>query len=259
MPRLLLEVASLCTYYPIHTGWLRKQQGVVKAVDTVSFTIAQGEIVGVVGESGSGKSTLAKTILRLTDASSGEVLVDGVDILKLSGAALMPYRKMMQIVFQNPAESLNMRKTVFQMLYEVIFVHHIASTQEQAVAFSTDLLVRVGLDHSFLERFPHELSTGQQQRICLARALCTQPKLLILDECVSALDISVQAQVLNLLLELHEQQNLSYLFISHDLNVVYHLADKVIVLYQGKVVESGTVDQVFNTPQHPYTKKLLKE
>lgn len=255
--RPFLQVQNLCTYFPIATGWLRAHSGFKKAVDDISFTINEGEIVGVIGESGSGKTTLAKSILGLEEKTSGQVLVDGIDIHTLSKSALLPYRKMLQIVFQNPADSLNMRKTIFETIHEVISFHQIAKTEAEALSFSSSLLQKVGLDASYLSRYPHELSIGQQQRICLARSLCTKPKLLILDECTSALDISVQAQVLNLLLELHNEENLSYLLISHDLSVVYHLADRVLVLYQGKVVESGPIEEVFENPKHPYTKKLL--
>lgn len=253
----LVQVEHLSTHFQLSKGLFRKHSGINKAVDDVSFTIHEGEIVGVIGESGSGKTTLAKTILCLEKKTSGHVFVDGVDIHTLSGKELLAYRKKLQIVFQNPSDSLNIRKTVFEMLHEVIYFHKIVKTESDALEFSSSLLQKVGLDASYLSRYPHELSIGQQQRICLARSLCTKPKLLVLDECTSALDISVQAQVLNLLLELHQEQNLSYLLISHDLSVVYHLADKVLVLYQGKIVESGPVEQVFNTPQHPYTKKLL--
>lgn len=253
----LLKIANLSVSYPKRSGLFKTEKEAIHAVDSVSFCVHEGEIVGIVGESGSGKSSLAKAIVCITPATQGQVLIHGVDLLTLSKSALMPYRKEMQIVFQNPAASFNMRKTVFEMLHEVTEVHKIVATEDEAMTFFSSLLTRVGLDPTLLLRYPHELSIGQLQRISLARALCTRPKLLLLDECVSALDISVQAQVLNLLLELHKTERLTYLFISHDLSVIYHLADRVLVLYQGKIVESGEVEQVFSHPRHPYTQKLL--
>jgi peptide/nickel transport system ATP-binding protein len=252
-----IEVRNLSTYFTQRSGWLRQAAGLIRAVDDVSFTIQAGQIVGVIGESGSGKTTLAKSMLLLEKKSAGEIVVDGVDISLLSRKELLAYRKKLQIVFQNPADSLNMRKTIYEALNEVLVFHAIVETKNESIDFLHSLLLKVGLNSSCLSRYPHELSIGQQQRICIARSLCTKPKLLVLDECTSALDISVQAEVLNLLLTLHREEHLSYLLISHDLNVVYHLADEVLVLYQGKIVESGPTESLFHDPQHPYTKKLL--
>ena len=253
-----VRVEGLSVHFPVFRGWFRRARDVVRAVDDISFTIDKGEIVGVIGESGSGKSTLAKALLRLVEPTNGQVFVDAHDITTLSRKKLMPFRKMLQIVFQNPSESLNMRKTVGQTLLEVIAFHKITANEMDALEFSKKLLEKVGLDTDLLHYFPHELSIGQKQRVSIARALCTGPKLIVLDECTSALDILVQAQVLNLLLELHGEQKLSYLFISHDLSVVRHIADTVLVMYKGKIVERGPVDEVFSSPQHPYTQKLLE-
>jgi ABC-type oligopeptide transport system ATPase subunit len=253
----LLRVKNLCTYFPVKSGWFRRTSGVIKALDDVSFSVREQEIVGVIGESGSGKTTLAKTILRLTEPTSGTVFFESEDIMSLKRSQLLPIRKKMQVVFQNPQDTLNMRKTIAEMLFEVLLFHKIAESHEAMQAYAEGLLEKVGLDGSYLMRYPHELSIGQQQRICLARALCTQPKLILLDESTSALDISVQAQVLNLLLELNREEKVSYLFISHDIAAVRHLADSVIVMYQGKVVEYGSADTLFDAPQHPYTQKLL--
>ncbi len=250
----LLDCKNLCKYYPISSGFLRRQVGVVTALDDVSFQIGEKEIVGVVGESGSGKTTLARAITRLISPTSGQILFDNVDITNMSIEELRPLRKSFQIVFQNPASSLNPRMTILQTMQEVILFHQMA---DDVVEYASALMSRVGLDPEFLSRYPHELSIGQQQRVCIARALITKPRLVVLDECVSALDISVQAQVLNLLLELYEELRMSYLFISHDIGVVQHLADKVVVMSEGRIVEQGPAEKVLEDPEHPYTKLLL--
>jgi len=252
-----LELQNLSISFTRFTGFFRKAHDVIHAVDDVSLTMHQREIVGVVGESGSGKSTLAKAALRLVEPTSGRILVDGVDITELSRHSFLPYRKKLQIVFQNPAESVNMRKTIGQTLHEVLFFHQISTTWLESMQKAEGLLKQVGLDGAHLAYYPHELSLGQLQRVAIARALCTAPDIIVCDECVSALDILVQAQVLNLLLQLHAEFGLSYLFISHDLRVVRHLADRVCVMYQGKIVEEGGVNEVFENPKHPYTQKLL--
>lgn len=233
---------------------MRKQVGQVKALNDVSFEIGEKEIVGVIGESGSGKTTLARAIMRLVEPTSGQIFFDNADITLLSQNAFRPYRKSLQIVFQNPASSLNPRMTINQALREVIIFHQMS---DDVPGYCLALMKKVGLDEHYLDRYPHELSIGQQQRVCLARALVTQPRLLVLDECVSSLDISVQAQVLNLLLELYEELGMSYLFISHDISVVEHLADKIIVMNQGEIVEQGPAEKILANPEHPYTKLLL--
>jgi peptide/nickel transport system ATP-binding protein len=252
-----IVVQNLCKTFTRFKGFFRKAHDTVRAVDNVSLHIHQGEIVGIVGESGSGKSTLAKTVLRLLEPTSGHIFVDGQDITSLSRRSLLPYRKKMQIVFQNPAESINMRKTIGQTMHEVLFFHRLSTTWSESIERAKTLLEQVGLDGAHLAYYPHELSLGQLQRVAIARALCTAPEIIVCDECVSALDILVQAQVLNLLLQLHDEYNLSYLFISHDLRVVRHLADRVCVMYKGKIVEEGLVEEVFCNPKHPYTQTLL--
>lgn len=253
----LLKVINLSKKFPISSGFFRRTSGWIQAVHDVSFTLNEGEVLGIVGESGSGKSTLAKTILHLTKPTSGDVLFYGSSLADLSTREMRKMRKRMQIVFQNPSLSLNPRKTVGEVIGEVLAFHEIVKTKEEKYEKIAELLKKVGLDAHFMRRYPHELSIGQQQRVSIARALSVEPKLLVLDECVSALDVSIQAQVLNLLLELLESMNMSYLFISHDLAVVEHIADSVLVMYEGQVVEQGLVEDVFSKPQHPYTRLLL--
>ena len=253
----LLEVNDLYKWYPQTSGFLRKRTGWIKAVSNVSFQLERGQILGIIGESGSGKSTLARTILRLTDPTQGSISFLGEDITHTRQKDLKDVRKMMQPVFQNPAQSLNMRKTVRETIFEVLSFYKIADTDALRDKKCRELLNCVGLDASLMKHYPHELSIGQQQRVALARALSVDPILLVLDECVSALDISVQAQVLNLLLELHQKLHMSYLFISHDLAVIEHLADVILVMKNGEVVESGLAEEIFLRPKHPYTKLLL--
>ena len=253
----LLQVTKLSKDFPISSGFFRKTSGWVHAVNDVSFTLKEGEVLGIVGESGSGKSTLARTILRLTEPTAGDVVFDGVPLSTLSTKEMRKMRKKMQIVFQNPSLSLNPRKTIGEIIGEVLVFHEIVKTKEEKFEKIAELLKKVGLDADFMRRYPHELSIGQQQRVSIARALSVEPELLVLDECVSALDVSIQAQVLNLLLELLQSMKMTYLFISHDLAVVEHIADSVLVMYEGRVVEQGLVEEVFSNPQHPYTKLLL--
>lgn len=250
----LVQCSGLSKSFAIRSGLFKQKRGEVRAVNHVSFEIQEKEIVGVIGESGSGKTTLGRLLVRLSEPTSGQILFDGADITHLSQKELRPLRRQFQIVFQNPGTSLNSRYTIFETLSEVIMFHDMA---ENVTRFAENLIEKVGLEKKLLSRYPHELSIGQMQRVCIARALITSPRLLILDECVSSLDISVQAQVLNLLLELYEESHMSYLFISHDIAVVQHLADKVLVMYKGEIVEQGPVNQVFDSPQHPYTKRLL--
>ncbi len=250
----LLSCKNLSMHFPIRSGFLRRRIGEIKAVDDVSFDIGEKEIVGVIGESGSGKTTLARMCVRLSLPTSGQILFDNVDITTSSQEELRPLRRSFQIVFQNPASSLNPRMTIKDTLQEVVIFHQMS---EDPLSYIESLMRKVRLDLELLTRYPHELSIGQQQRVSIARALITQPRLLVLDECVSALDISVQAQVLNLLLELYEEFGMSYLFISHDIRVVEHLADKIIVMKDGKIVEQGPCLEVLENPKHPYTKLLL--
>ena len=252
----LVVAQNVTKHFPIYGGLLRKTVGTVKALTDVSFKIEKGKILGVVGETGSGKSTLAKTILYLLKPTSGRILFDGLDMRGLSIQKLAHLRRRMQIVFQNPAQSLNPRKTISDILREPLEFHHVVD-QAKLFYHIEFLLDRVGLVQEIASRYPHELSIGQQQRVAIARAISVQPDFMVLDECVSALDISVQAQILNLLLDLQSEFHMTYLFISHDLAVVEHVADTVLVMKDGSVVESGEVLSVFDRPQHNYTKKLL--
>lgn len=252
----LLEIRNLRTWYPVRQGVLARIVDYIRAVDGVDLTIQPGETLGVVGESGCGKSTLARTILRLERPRTGEILLDGRDVLHLKGAALQAYRRAVQVVFQDPLASLNPRHTVLDLITEGALVQGLiqpGARREHAAR----LLQDVGLGPEALDRYPHAFSGGQRQRICIARALALEPRLLICDEAVSALDLSVRAQVLNLLAELRIRRRLSYLFITHDIGVVQHLADRIAVMYLGKIVELGPAETVLNTPAHPYTRHLL--
>ncbi len=234
----------------------RGRRTVVRAVDGVSFDILRGETLGIVGESGCGKSTLARTLIRLQEPVSGSIVLDGKDVSRLRGAALKQMRREAQIVFQDPSACLNPRRTVRQILHEPFSIHGFGSSDE-VDARIRELLQLVGLDEYLLSRYPHELSGGQKQRIGIARALALEPKLVVCDEAVSALDVSVQAQVLNLLQELKEKLGLTYFFISHNLNVVYQVSDRVGVMYLGKIVELAPCDLLYERRCHPYTEALL--
>lgn len=253
----LLIVENIKKSFPVLKGLLRRTVDTIRAVDDVSFTLKGGEVLGIVGESGCGKSTLARTILRLIEPTSGRVIFDGQELFTLDRKALKNMRKEMQIVFQNPAQSLNPRKLISEIIGEVLEYHHIVTTEEEKIKTIEELLEKVGLEKHMLSRYPHEFSIGQQQRLCIARALSTKPKLLVLDECVSALDVSVQAQILNLLQDLQKEFSMSYIFISHDLAVVEHISDRVLVMYGGKVVEEGNATDVLKNPKDPYTKLLV--
>ncbi len=253
----LLEVRGLKKYFPIYSGVFRRQTGSVKAVDGIDFFVNEGEILGIVGESGSGKSTAARATVRLIEPTAGQVSFCGLDFLSLADKQLRSMRKDMQMVFQDPYASLNPRKTIAQSIGEGLLYHDLVKDGSEKEGAIENVLKKVGLLPDAMMRYPHEFSGGQQQRICIGRAIALSPKLVICDEAVSALDVSVQAQILNLLLELKESLNLSYLFISHDLSVIRYLCDRVIVLLEGKVVEEGRVEQVFSDPQHAYTKRLL--
>ncbi len=252
----LLDVQDLRVYFPITSGVMRRRSGWVKAVDGVSFTIRRGETLGLVGESGSGKTTIGRTIVRVTTPYSGRFTLDGEDLRGLDGEELRRRRRLFQMVFQDPYASLNPRQTVGDILAEPLRVHGLASGRARNARVA-ELLRLVGLDPRFVERYPHEFSGGQRQRIGIARALAVEPQLIVCDEPISALDVSIQAQVINLLERLQQDLGLTYLFIAHDLAVVRHIADRVAVLYLGKIMEVAPSDVLYDRPLHPYTIALL--
>lgn len=252
----LLEVNNLKKYFPIRGGILSRVVANVKAVEDVSLTVKRGEVVGLVGESGSGKTTAGRAILRLIEPTSGEVKFEGTDITKISKGQMREYRKAMQIIFQDPFASLNPRMTVGDIVGEAMVIHKLArgKDKEEKVA---SLLEKVGLSPNHIRRYPHEFSGGQRQRIGIARALAVDPKLIVADEPVSALDVSIQAQVVNLLQDLKEELGLTLLFIAHDLAVVEYISDKVVVMYLGRVMEIAPAKELYRNPIHPYTQALL--
>lgn len=252
----VLQVKDLRKYYKITAGLIPRSLGEVRAVDGVSLTIGQGEVFGLVGESGCGKSTLGKTILRLEEPTSGEIIFNGVDVVKLSKEELRNLRADIQIVFQDPDSSLDPRMAVGDSIEEALIVHRAGGRAERADRVAS-LMQRVGLEPGFADRYPHEFSGGQKQRIGIARALALAPKLVIADEPVSALDVSVQAQILNLMMDIKEQDGLAYLFVSHDLSVVKYISDRVGVMYLGKMMEVAEKKEIFSNPLHPYTEALL--
>ena len=253
----LLEVKDLKTYFPVYGGILRRHIDDVKAVDDVSFTIEAGSTVGLVGESGSGKTTIGRTILKLAAATGGQILYEGRDILPMSEGEFRPLRRQIQMIFQDPFGSLNPRMTIFSIVGEALEIHFREMSREDRRARVAELLGQVGLQSDMMNRYPHEFSGGQRQRIGIARALAVKPRFIVCDEPVSALDVSVQAQIVNLLQDLQEQLGLTYLFIAHDLAVVEHISDHVLVMYRGKIVESASADAIYSNPQHEYTRKLL--
>src|ERR687884_617321 len=253
----LLVVNDVKKHFPVTRGIIfQKQIGAVKAVDGVSFTVKSGETLGIVGESGCGKSTLARCIMRLFDVTDGQIVFDGRDITKLSRANMRPIRRELMMIFQDPYASLNPRKRVGQIVGEALEVHKLGSGNETKRRVQ-ELLEVVGLNPEHYNRFPHEFSGGQRQRIGVARALAVNPKLIVCDEPVSALDVSVQAQILNLLKDLQKEFGLTYIFIAHDLNVVRHISDRVMVMYLGHAVEVASRDELYSEPKHPYTGALL--
>lgn len=257
---MFLDLQDVKTHFPITKGILiQKQIDSVKAVDGVSFTIKKGEILGLVGESGCGKSTLSRTIMQLIPATSGKIVLKGEDLTTLSRNEVRKRRLDFQMIFQDPYASLNPRMTIFSTLSEALQQRHPNLKRNKSALMEAviSLMERVGLNPSFMKKYPHEFSGGQRQRIAIARALAPEPKLIIADEPVSALDVSIQSQILNLLLQLRKELELTMIFISHDLSVVRYIADNIAVMYKGKIVEYGDSEQVFNHPEHQYTKKLL--
>jgi ABC-type oligopeptide transport system ATPase subunit len=256
-PPTLLEVQDLRVWFPGRATSIFRKADPFKAVDGVSFEVRRGETLGLVGESGCGKTTVGRAILRLIHATSGSVSFEGADVLAARGAALKALRRQMQIVFQDPAGSLNPRMRIGDIVAEPIIVHRLLRTRADVAARVADLLDRCGLPRSAAERYPHEFSGGQRQRIGIARALALQPKFIVCDEPTSALDVSIQSQILNLLADLRDQFHLSYLFISHDMAVVNHIADRIAVMNKGRIVEAGSRQAVLESPTHEYTRTLL--
>jgi len=252
----IVEVDDLKVYFPIRAGIFKTVKGTVKAVDDVTFEVRRGETLGLVGESGCGKSTIGRAMIRLREPSGGTVRFDGIDLNTLKSGALRKMRRRMQIIFQDPYGSLDPRMTVGSIISEPIETHHLADGEAKKERVA-DLLRIVGLDPNYVKRYPHEFSGGQRQRIGVARALAVEPEFIVCDEPISALDVSIQAQVLNLLTDLRGRLGLTYLFVAHDLSVVKHISDRVAVMYLGKIVEVGPPDLVYSAPGHPYTRALL--
>ena len=253
----LLRVTGLRTWFPIRGGLLRRTRAWVRAVDSVDLEIGRGKTLALVGESGCGKTTVGRSILRLEQPQAGSVEFDGVDVLKLEADALKPYRRRMQIVFQDPMAALDPRMRIRDAIAEGMRAFEIGENRAERTERVAAMMRRVRLDPDHMERYPHEFSGGQRQRICIARALAVEPELVICDESVSALDVSIQSQILNLLQELQDDLGLAYLFITHDLSVVRYLADDVSVMYLGQIVEQGPTESVFSDPHHPYTEALM--
>lgn len=253
--RPLLEVSDLKTYFPFGNRWFGKREP-VKAVDGVDLSVERGEVLALVGESGSGKTTLGRSVLRLVEPTEGTIRFDGIDIMALTGREIRPLRRRMQIIFQDPYRSLSPRMQIKQIIAEPLKLHRIVphNDVQQRVA---ELLAKVGLEPYFMHRYPHEMSGGQRQRIAIARTLALEPDFIVADEPVSALDVSVQAGILNILLELQQSEGVALLFISHDLAVVERIADRIAVMYRGKIVEQAETDELIQHPLHPYTQALL--
>jgi oligopeptide transport system ATP-binding protein len=253
----LLEVKNLKVHFPVKRGVFQSAREFVRAVDDVSFSIAPGETLGLVGESGCGKTTLGRAIVRLVEPTAGTVSLEGTDITQLDGAALRAQRRKLQIIFQDPYGSLNPRMTVRDIVGEALDIHGLAENKSARQKRIAELLKAVGLDATYAQRYPHEFSGGQRQRIGIARALAVEPKLIVCDEPVSALDVSVQAQIINLLQDLQQQHGIAYLFIAHDLAVVEHISRRVMVMYLGKIVELAEAKAIVHAPKHPYTQALI--
>jgi oligopeptide/dipeptide ABC transporter ATP-binding protein len=254
--RALLEITDLVKHYPVRSGILRRAVGKVHAVDGVSFTVGVGETLGLVGESGCGKSTVARSVLRLVEPTSGSIRLNGLDITHLGKADLRPHRRSMQIIFQDPFASLNPRMRAGDIVGEPLSVHGLAAGDKKRERVA-ELFEQVGLRPDQMQNYPHQFSGGQRQRICIARALSLGPSLIVCDEPVSALDVSIQAQVINLLIDLQRRHDFSYLFIAHDLAVVAHISHRVAVMYLGRIVEIAEKSELFANPRHPYTQALL--
>ncbi len=252
----LLSVSHLKKYFPVKAGFFSSEKKVVHAVDDVSFDLFEGEVLGLVGESGSGKSTTGRLILRLIDATEGEVFLNGENILKADGKRLRSLRKEMQIIFQDPYSSLNPRMTIGKILEEPFIIHQMGNKAERKEKV-LKLLEKIGLHPDAVGRYPHEFSGGQRQRVGIARAISLSPRLIVADEPISSLDVSIQAQIINLLEDLQKEFNLSILFIAHDLNMVRHLSNRVAVMYLGRIVELARTEDLFKNPRHPYTEALL--
>jgi oligopeptide transport system ATP-binding protein len=254
----ILEVSGLKKHFPISAGIVfQRQVGAVRAVDGVNFNVIRGETLGLVGESGCGKSTTGRTILQLYRPTEGSVKFEGQELSTMAGNELRQMRKQMQIIFQDPFASLNPRMTVGSIVSEPLQIHKTHPNKKERQQYVENLMERVGLNPYFINRYPHEFSGGQRQRIGIARALALRPSFIVADEPISALDVSIQAQVVNLMEELQQEMGLTYLFIAHDLSMVRHICDRVAVMYLGKIVELGPVDDVYDNPQHPYTQSLL--
>ena len=253
----VLEVKNLRVHFPVKSGLFGRARGFVRAVDDVSFDIAPAETLGLVGESGCGKTTLGRAILRLIEPTAGSIFLEGEDITEMSGRELRERRRKFQMIFQDPAGSLNPRMTVEDIVGEALDIHGLAETRSARHAQVADLLAAVGLEAGHASRYPHEFSGGQRQRIGIARALAVEPKLIVSDEPVSALDVSVQAQIINLLRDLQQKRGIAYLFITHDLAVVEHISRRVMVMYLGRLVELAEAKEVIRAPKHPYTQALI--
>ena len=257
MSEALLEVRNLVKHFPVGGGFLSRSEGVVRAIEGISFTLHRGETLGLVGESGCGKTTTGRCILRLERPTSGQILFEGTDLATKSEQQLREMRRHMQVIFQDPYSSLNPRMTIGQIIAEPLKVHRLIASKSGRTDRVRELLTQVGLLPQHADRYPHQLSGGQRQRVGIARALAMEPSLIICDEPVSALDVSIQAQIINLLEELQAKLGLTYLFIAHDLSVVRHISDRVVVMYLGKIVEVADRQALYEAPVHPYTRALL--
>lgn len=256
--KVLLEVKDLEVHFASSSGFFSQKKASIKAVNGVSFKVNRGTTVGLVGESGSGKTTIGRSIVRLTPITSGEIYYNGKELTRLSEKAFFPYRKQIQMIFQDPFNSLNPRMTLYDIIAEPLEIHFPKLNTKDKQDKVAELLTQVKLDPSFMRRYPHEFSGGQRQRIGIARSLAVEPEFLICDEPVSALDVSVQAQIVNLLQDIQEQLGLTYLFIAHDLAVIEHISDQVLVMNAGKIVEQADAEMIYKDPKHSYTKKLLE-